>query len=496
MNKEILYMVKSLSNEKGVKESVIYEAIEEALAAVAARRYTEEVAIRVAIDPETGEHEAFRYWDVVADELEELELPDQQYRLSDAKEAFSSTDIEVGDTVEEQIESPDFGRIDSQQAKHIIIQKVREAERAKIIESYRSRIGELLMGPVKRVTREFLVLDMGENAEALLPREAMIGREVFRMNDRVRVVLVDVREEPRGPQLLTSRIAADFLRELFKIEVPEIGEEVIEIRGVARDPGARAKIAVKTNDGRIDPIGACVGMRGSRVQAVTNELNGERVDIVLWDQNSAQLVINAMAPAEVASIVVDEDAHSMDIAVTEDQLAQAIGRGGQNIRLASELTGWKLNVMSEKDAAEKHESEAARIRQLLVEKLDIDVALADALIAEGFTAVQAIAYADAKELKQVRGFDADMAEEVQGRANDFLFIEDLEEGGGAEAAEDLLSLEGITAELAATLAKAGVVTRDDLAEQSVDELQDILDIDTESAGKLIMKAREHWFADE
>ncbi|MCB1827894.1 MAG: transcription termination/antitermination protein NusA, partial [Coxiellaceae bacterium] len=361
MNKDILLIVQSLSNERGVDEGVIFEAMEAALAAVAAKRYEEDVLTRVTIDRKTADYETFRCWTVVPDD-DEMEFPDQQITLSNAHEI--DPDLKVGDVVEEAIENPEFGRISAQQAKQVIIQKVREAERAKIVKQYQHRIGDLVIGVVKRVTRDNIILDMGGNAEALLSREEMIPREAFRVNDRLRAYLFEVREEKRGPQLLVSRTRPEFLVELFKIEVPEIGEEVIEIKGAARDAGSRAKIAVKTNDGRIDPIGACVGMRGSRVQAVSNELGGERIDIILWDDNPAQLVINAMAPSEVASIVVDEDTHTMDIAVTEEQLSQAIGRAGQNVRLASELTGWTLNVMTEGQAVEKHESETSSVKEL------------------------------------------------------------------------------------------------------------------------------------
>ncbi|MBS0351483.1 MAG: transcription termination/antitermination protein NusA, partial [Proteobacteria bacterium] len=354
-SKDILLMVQSLSNEKGVSPEAIFQSIEAALATVAARRYEgEDVHIRVAIDRRSGDYEAYRCWTVVKDE-DSLEEPAREILLAEAVNV--DPELNVGDVIEEKIERPEFGRIAAQQAKQVIVQKVREAERGKIIDQYRARINDIIIGVVKKVTREHIILDMGENAEALLSREEMLPRDVFRINDRVRALLYTVREGKRGPQLAVSRTRPEFLAALFRIEVPEISEEVIEIKGAARDPGSRAKIAVKTNDGRIDPVGACVGMRGSRVQAVSNELGGERIDIVLWDDNPAQFVINSMAPAEVSSIVVDEDAHSMDIVVTEEQLAQAIGRSGQNIRLATDLTGWKLNVMTEKEAASKQEGE-------------------------------------------------------------------------------------------------------------------------------------------
>jgi len=492
MNKEILLIVQSISNERGVKEDVIFEAIESALAAVRAKRFEGEALVRVDIDRKTGEYDTFRCWMVVDDE-DELELPEQQITLTQAQEIDSN--LQIGDVVEEQIESEKFGRIAAQQAKQVIIQKVREAERAKIAKLYQKRIGELLIGVVKRVTREFVILDMGENAEAMLSREEMIPRELFRVNDRVRVYLYEVEEDRRGPQLLVSRTRSEFLIELFKIEVPEIGEEVIDIMGCARDPGSRAKIAVKTNDGRIDPIGACVGMRGSRVQAVSNELGGERIDIILWDENPAQLVINAMAPAEVVSIIVEEEQKTMDIVVDESHLSQAIGKSGQNVRLASELTGWTLNVMSEAQANEKLESEAKDAKANLMEKLDVDDDIATVLVTEGFTTVESIAYVPLEELVAVEDFDEEVAQELQQRASDYMLTQEIAGGeiGDAEPAQDLLTLEGMNDEMAKQLASHGVVTREDLAEQSVDELNEIIEIDPEAAAKLIMAARAHWF---
>ncbi|OGO94376.1 MAG: transcription termination/antitermination protein NusA [Coxiella sp. RIFCSPHIGHO2_12_FULL_44_14] len=495
---DILLVVDSMSNERGVSKEIIFEAIEAALAAVAAKRYKEpDVLMRVTIDRKTGHYQTFRCWSVVADGQELLELPGQQIPLSQAKEI--DPEIKVGDVIEESVESPEFGRIAAQQAKQVIVQKVREAERAKIAGHYEKRLNELVIGVVKRVTRDNIILDMGGNAEALLAREEMIPREAFRVNDRVRCFLYAVREERRGPQLLVSRTRPTFLVELFKIEVPEIGEEVIEIKGAARDPGSRAKIAVKTNDGRIDPIGACVGMRGSRVQAVSNELNGERIDIILWDDNPAQLVINAMAPAEVASIVVDEDSHTIDVAVQEEQLSQAIGRSGQNVRLASELTGWTLNVMTEAELTTKHESESHKTKALFMEKLDVDEEVADALVHEGFTSVEEVAYVPIEEMKAVEGFDEEMASELQRRANDVLLTQEIaqeEELGNVKPAEDLLQVEGMLPPLARQLASHGIITREDLAEKSVSDLEEIISIDAETAGKLIMAARAHWFVEE
>ena len=494
MSKEMLLMVESIANERGVDKELIFEAVEAALASVAVRRYEEGALTRVAIDRKSGEYETFRCWVVVDENEFPIELPEQQLSLEQAHEIDPS--LNVGDVIEEPVESSAFGRIAAQQAKQVIIQKVREAERSKIVGQYESRVGELLMGVVKKVSREGAILDMGENAEALLPREEMIPRENFRMNDRVRVLLYAIREERRGPQLLVSRTRPQLLIELFKIEVPEIGEEVIEIRAAARDPGSRAKIAVKTNDGRIDPIGACVGMRGSRVQAVSNELAGERIDIVLWDENPAQLVINAMAPAEVLSIVADEDSQTMDIAVAEDQLSQAIGRGGQNIRLASELTGWRLNVMNETDASLKQEGESAKTKEMFMQKLDVDEDIAIALVSEGFTNIEEVAYIPFEELSVVDGFDEDVAAELQRRASDVLLTQEIAKQEGIESGdpeEDLLAVEGMTPVIANQLATQGVTNREELAELAVDELTEILQIDSDLAAKLIMAARAHWF---
>lgn len=493
MNKDILLIAQSIANERGVDELVIFEAIEAALAAIAAKRYPgEEPLVRVAIDRKTGDYDSFRRWEIVADEEAELcEFPEQVMALSEANKI--NPDLSIGDFIEEPIENPTFGRIAAQQAKQVLVQKVREAERDKITIQYQSKVGTLMMGTVKRVTRDHIILDMGENAEGLMLREDMIPREAFRVGDRIRLYLKEVRKEKRGPQLSLSRVTPEFLVELFKIEVPEIGEEVITIMAAARDPGSRAKIAVKTNDGRIDPIGACVGMRGARVQAVSNELNGERIDIILWDDNPAQLVINAMAPAEVSSIVVDEDSHSMDIVVTEEQLSQAIGRTGQNVRLASELTGWTLNVMSETDATAKEASESGKLKELFASKLEIDETISNLLVTEGFTSLEEIAYVALDELKAIEGLGDEMAAELQRRASDVLLTQELSDDETHSPAEDLLSVEGITQELATQLANHGIVSRDDLAELSVDELHDLLNLDETLAGKLIMNARAHWF---
>ena len=412
-SKDILQVVELFSNEKGIPKGIVFEAIEQALATATRKRYEDEEAdIRVAIDRATGEYETFRRWVVVPDD--HLAILGSELTTEEAAEI--STDLQIGDEYEIEVESADFGRIEAQTAKQVIVQKVREAEREKVVADYESRLLSLINGSVKKVTRDSVIVDLGGAAEALLPREYLIGREIFRVNDRVRAILQEIRAEGRGPQLILSRTSSEFLIELFKIEVPEIAEETIEIRGAARDPGQRAKIAVKTNDGRIDPVGACVGMRGARVQAVSNELNGERVDIVLWDDNPAQLVINAMAPAEVSSIVMDEDNRSMDVAVTGDNLAQAIGRGGQNVRLASELTGWKLNVMSEEQAVERQEAESEKLVNMFLARLDVDTELARILVDEGFTSIDEVAYVPVEEMLSIDGFDESLVETLRARA--------------------------------------------------------------------------------
>ncbi len=492
MTKEILMVAEAVSNEKGVSREIIFEAIEQALATATKKRYDEEADIRVVIDRATGEYESYRRWLVVPDE--ELALLGTQFTLEEAAEKDPS--LKAGDIYEEQVENIGFGRIAAQTAKQVIVQRVREAERAQIVEEYSGRLGELVNGTVKKVTRDNIIVDLGNNAEGLLPREQLVGREVFRINDRVRAVLAEVNPESRGPQLFLSRACPEMLIELFRIEVPEIAEQVIEIRAAARDPGSRAKIAVKTNDGRIDPVGACVGMRGSRVQAVSGELSNERVDIVLWDDNPAQLVINAMAPAEVESIVVDEDTHTMDIGVAEDNLAQAIGRSGQNVRLASELTGWTINVMSVDEMADKHEAESGQVIQRFMDALDVDEDVAAVLVDEGFSTLEEVAYVPLEEMMTIEGFDEDIAEELRGRAKDALLtaaIASEEELDAAEPAEDLLNMEGMDRHLAFVLASKGIVTMEDLAEQATEDLMDIEEMDEERAGALIMQARAPWF---
>ncbi|MGE4416915.1 MAG: transcription termination factor NusA, partial [Marinobacterium sp.] len=436
-----------------------------------------------------------RRWLVVSND--EVPALGTELTLEEALEI--DPNLKPGDIWEEQVESVAFGRIAAQTAKQVIVQKVREAERAKVVEQYQDRKGELVAGTVKKVTRDNIIVDLGNNAEALLPRENLIPRESFRMGDRVRAVLQEVRSEGRGPQLVLSRTSNAMLIELFSIEVPEIAEDVIEIRAAARDPGARAKIAVKTNDGRIDPVGACVGMRGSRVQAVSNELGGERVDIILWDDNPAQLVINAMAPAEVASIVMDEESHSMDVAVAEEALAMAIGRSGQNVRLASELTGWTLNVMSEDEAAEKQQTEVGAVVDMFIKHLDIDEELAEILVAEGFTSIEEVAYVPEEEMLEIEEFDEELVEALRSRAKDALInlaIASEEQLGDAEPAEDLLNMDGMERTLAFQLASRGIITMEDLAEQAVEDLLEVEGLTEEQAAELIMTARAPWFAQE
>lgn len=494
MSKEILAVVDVVSNEKGVEKNVIFEAIEAALAAAAAKSHEEDIDARVSIDRDTGEHDTFRRWLVFADESTELEFPDYELRMIDALDI--DTSAEPGGYVEIPIESAPFGRISAQMAKQVIVQKVREAEREKVIEAYKDRAGELLSGLVKRVDRNGIYMDLGGNAEGFISRDSMMPREAVRVHDRIKALLVEVRSEPRGPQLFMTRTSSQFLIELFKIEVPEVGQGLIEILGAARDPGLRAKISVKSNEARIDPVGACVGMRGSRVQSVSNELAGERVDIILWNDNPAQYVINSMSPAEVISIVVDEDAHSMDVAVDEEKLSQAIGRGGQNIRLASELTGWELNVMTEVDADQKNEQETRVVIDLFTKQLDVDEEVALILVQEGFTSIEEVAYVPTSELVEIEEFDEDIVEELRNRARDMLLTQAIvaeEKIENAEPAEDLLSLEGMSKGLASKLASKGVVTREDLADLATDDLLEIDAMDEENAASLIMKARAHWF---
>jgi N utilization substance protein A len=494
MNKEILMVVDVVSNEKGVSKEIIFEAIEAALASATKKRNREDVEVRVSIDRKTGDYETFRRWDVLEDSDEPMEFPTRQIRLSAAQE--HNPDIKVGDFIEEPMPSVEFGRIAAQTAKQVIVQKVREAERAQIIDAYQDRVGEMVGGVVKRVERSGVILDLGNNAEAFIPREYMIPREAVRPGDRLRAYLYEVRSESRGPQLFLSRTAPELLIELFKLEVPEINEGMITIINGARDPGARAKIAVKANDPRIDPIGACVGMRGSRVQAVSNELAGERVDIILWDENPAQFVINAMAPAEVASILVDEEAHSMDVAVDEENLSQAIGRGGQNVRLASELAQWELNVMSVEQADEKSEAETQTLQKMFMEQLDVDEEVAIILVQEGFSSIEEVAYVPENEMMKIDEFDPELVTQLRERARDVMVTRAIvseEKLVDAVPAQDLLNMQGMDEALAYEMARHGIVTMEDLAEQSIDDLMEIEELDEEKAGKLIMTARIPWF---
>ena len=492
MSKEVLLVVESVSNEKGVPASVIFEALELALATATKKRFEDEVELRVSINRQTGNYETFRCWTVVDED--DLENPAAELTLADAQEKQAGA--KLGDVVEEKIDSIEFGRIAAQTAKQVIVQKVREAERAQVVDAYRERVGEIISGTVKKATRDSVIVDLGNNAEALLAREHIIPRESFRVGARMRALLKEIRSENRGPQLILSRTAPEMIIELFRIEVPEIAEGLIEIMAAARDPGSRAKIAVRSKDKRIDPQGACIGMRGSRVQAVSGELGGERVDIVLWDDNPAQFVINAMSPAEVAAIIVDEDTHTMDIAVAADNLAQAIGRSGQNVRLASQLTGWTLNVMTEADIQAKQQAETGDILQRFVDELGVDEELAEVLVEEGFTTLEEIAYVPMEEMLSIEGFDEEIVNELRARAKDRLLTKAIateEKLADIHPADDLLELDGMTKELAIELALRGVPTREDLAEQSIDDLLEIDGMTEERAGKLIMAARAHWF---
>ncbi len=493
MSKEILQVADAVSHERGVDKEMIFQALEQALATATKKRYDENSDIVVTINRQNGEYTTVRRWTVMPDDV--LAELGTQFTLQEAHEKNPA--LKAGDVYEEEVENVAFGRIAAQTAKQVIVQKVREAERAQVVEMYRHRIGELINGMVKKVTRDNIIVDLGGNAEAVLPRENLIGRELFRMNDRVRAVLLEIRQDQRGPQLILSRSCNEMLVELFKIEVPEISEQVIEIRAAARDPGSRAKIAVKTNDGRIDPVGACVGIRGSRVQAVSGELDNERIDIVLWNDNPAQLVINAMAPAEVESIVMDEDTRTMDVAVAEENLAQAIGRGGQNVKLATQLTGWAINVMSVEEAEARQQQEAGSVLELFMEALDVDEDVASVLIEEGFTSLEEVAYVPLDEMMSIEGFDEEIAIELRTRAKDALLTRALasEERAGGQPAADLLSMDGMDESLAYKLAAAGICTMEDLAEQAVDDVLEVApELGEEKIASLIMTARAPWFA--
>ncbi|SEL24683.1 NusA antitermination factor [Colwellia chukchiensis] len=498
MSKEILLVVDAVSNEKALPRESIFEAMETALETATKKKYEGDIAVRVSIDRATGEFDTFRRWLVIDESETPMENPFAEISIEAAQ--YDDPELNVGDYIEEQIESVKFDRVTTQTAKQVIVQKIREAERGLIVDAYQEQIGEIITGVVKKASRDSVILDLGNNAEAMVYRDDMLPRESFRPGDRVRGLLYEIKPEARGAQLFVSRTKPEMLIELFRVEVPEIGEEMLEIKGAARDPGSRAKISVKSNDKRIDPVGACVGMRGSRVQAVSGELGGERVDIVLYDDNPAQYVINAMAPAEVASIIVDEDKHTMDIAVEEGNLAMAIGRSGQNIRLASQLTGWELNVMTVADMNEKHQAENDKVLALFTEKLDLDEDFALMLVEEGFSSLEEIAYVPVAEMLEIDGMDDEIVEELRERAKAAITTQALaseETLEGAEPAEDLLNLEGLERHLAFVLASRGITTLEDLAEQGVDEISDIEELDETKAGELIMAARNIcWFNEE
>ncbi|MFK5949232.1 MAG: transcription termination factor NusA [Methylococcales bacterium] len=499
-NKEILLVADVFANEKDIDKNIVFQALEDALAAAAVKRHNNHILARVEINRETGEYTTFRRWEVVAENVEidgDLEFPDSQALLEVVQ--MDDPDVEVGDFIEEQIESVAFCRIAAQTAKQVVIQKIREAERKKIVEAYTDRVGELVTGVVKRLEKGSVYLDLGGNVEAYIPREEMIPRESIRIGDRVRGYLKEVRSEVRGPQLFVSRSAPELLMALFRLEVPEVGEGMIDVLAAARDPGSRAKIAVRSNDPRLDPVGACVGMRGSRVQAVSNELAGERVDIILWNDNEAQFVINSMSPAEIESIVVDEDKHCMDLSVATDNLSQAIGRGGQNVRLATQLTGWELNVRDKSAEKSAGDDQLSKIKQAFIDQLDVDEEIADILIEVGLTNVEEIAYIPVEEMLEIEGFDEELVEALRGRAKDAVLINAIASEEAIETskpAEDLLEMEGMDEELAHEMAAKGILTMEDLADQAVDDLLGFSGVDEERAGKLIMKAREPWFASD
>ena len=486
MQKEILLVAEAVSGEKGLPQEAIFEAIEQALATATKKRYSENSNIEVIIDPKTGDYETFRLWEVVSEE----DIEDQGIQVS-----HDGQNGELGSFVREKVENVEFGRIAAQAAKQVIVQKVREAERAQVVEKYRNVLGELVNGTVKKVTREFLIIDLGEGAEAILSRNELIPGEVFRIGDRLRAVLQEEERENRGPQLALSRRCPEMVGELFKLEVPEISEQVIEIKAIARDPGSRTKIAVKTNDNRIDPVGACVGMRGSRVQAVSNELGNERLDIVIWDDDPAQLLINSMGPVEITSIVLDETKGSMDVAVTQDTLAQAIGKSGQNVRLSSQITGWKLNVIDQEVADQENQEKSESISNILIDKLDVDEDLANTLISNGYNSLESISSSEIEELSQIDGFDDDISSLLINRAKEVLITMAMEVSTDDGESGDLMSVEGMEMTLALELTQKGINDREDLAEQSIEELTSIIDISEEDAGDLIMRARAHWFED-
>ena len=486
MSKELLTVIEVVSNEKNLSRETLFEAMEAALEMATRKLHNCEMDVKVTINPKTGAYDTVRRWTVTA--ADHIENPDAQITLEAAHQQDPS--LNIGDVIEENIQSIEFGRIAAQAAKNVIIQKVREAERELMVKGFLTRVGRMVLGQVKRVTRDFINVDLGDRAEGILPREEIIPREAIRVGDRIRAVLKEVRRDVRGAQLILSRTDPNMVKELFRQEVPEVAEEVIEIKAVARDPGVRGKIAVKTNDGRMDPVGACVGMRGARVQAVSNALNGERIDIVLWDDNPAQLAINAMAPAEVVSIVVDEDSHTMDIAVADDALSAAIGKNGQNVALAGQLTGWRLNVVGVSQASEKQQSEDKKTAKIFMQALEVDEELALLLVAEGFSSLEEVAYVDRKEMLAIAEFEAELVDELQERARNALLAKAL---GGAQPSDELLAMEGMTPDIAKALAAREIITVEDLADQALDDIADIHGLSRAVATKLILKAREPWF---
>ncbi len=493
MNRELLMLVDAISREKGVELEIVFQAVEAAMAGASKKLQGGEVDIRVSVDRETGEYETFRRWHVVPDEAG-LQLPDSEILHFEALEQIP--DIEVDDYIEEQIESVSIGRIGAQAAKQVILQKIRDAEREQLLNDFLSRGEKIFVGTVKRLDKGDVIVESGR-IEGRLRRSEMIPKENLRTGDRVRAYIGEVDTTLRGPQILLSRSSPGFMKELFAQEVPEMEQNLLEIKSCARDPGSRAKIAVQSHDRRVDPIGTCVGVRGSRVNAVTNELAGERVDIVLWSEDPAQFVIGALAPANVVSIVVDEERHAMDVVVDEENLAIAIGRGGQNVRLASEMTGWRINLMSAEESASKQANESDSVRKLFVDKLDVDAEVADILIAEGFSSLEEVAYVPMQEMLEIESFDEDTVNELRTRAKDALLtMEIVKAERGGEVSQDLHDFEGLTPELIDRLLAGGVTTRDELGDLAVDELTEMTKLDEEEAKAIIMKAREHWFAAE
>ncbi len=490
MSRELLLLVDALAREKNVEKDIVFAALEQALASATKKRFKEDVEVRVEIDRDNGDYRSFRRWHVVPVEL--LEVPDREYTLEEARELVP--EIGLDEYIEEPLEPVEFGRIGAQTAKQVILQKIRDAEREQILNDFLARKEHLVTGTIKRIERGNAIVESGR-IEAVLPRDQMVPKENLRVGDRVRAFLLKVDRGSRGPQLVLSRVVPDFLIKLFELEVPEIEEGLLEVKAAARDPGVRAKIAVKSNDQRIDPIGTCVGMRGSRVQAVTSELAGERVDIILWSADPAQFVINALAPAEVVSIVVDEDSRSMDIVVDEENLAQAIGRSGQNVRLASELTGWELNIMTEDESRKKSEEESQSVRALFMEKLDVDEEVAQILVDEGFSTLEHVAYVPINEMMEIEQFDEETVNELRSRARNALLMQEIaSEEKVEEVASDLLSLEGMDGSTARVLASKGVKTQEDLAELALDDLVELTGMEAERAKALIMAARAPWFA--